>query len=247
MCPEERGKVLSDYLKHLMLQWADREADLRWASLSLQLTSQLKMGFRLQQIQRSLSVVLIRADGLDQAKHRIPRTLQPTHAWDRLWRPPATIQMVHGAGHGLHFVVLDYDVPKNTNSNFECVARMLEEVHSHCNGMPRHIVIIQDNCQRECKNQKIIKAILKLKLLGVIDSGCLLYPEKGHTHGPLDATGGQAIVKCSLCCFDTPEELVAIYDSFLKASKVDEGTARSLKSYKGNLAAAAALTLSVKI
>ena len=39
--------------------------------------------------------------------------------------------------------------------------------------------------------------MLKLKLLGVVDHGYLDYPEKGHTHGPLDATGGQAVVKCS--------------------------------------------------
>ena len=190
------------------------------------------MGWRLQSIQRELSVVLLRADGLDQAKHRVPRALHPTHSWNKLWRPPQTIQMVHASGHGLHFAVLDFDVPKNTNSNVECISRMLNVVFENMGAMPHQLVLIQDNCSRECKNQKILKWALKLKILSVIDSVLLLYPQKGHTHGPLDATGGQAITKCSLSSFDTPEELCAIYDSFLKQSQRDEGTKRSLLSYK---------------
>ena len=190
------------------------------------------MGLKLQSIQRELSVVLLRADGLDQAKHRVPRALQPTHAWDKLWRPPQTIQMVHASGHGLHFAVLDFDVPKNTNSNVECISRMLNVVYENLGTMPFYLTIVQDNCSRECKNQKIIKWAIKMKTLGAVSCVSLLYPQKGHTHGPLDATGGQAITKCSLNSFDTPEELVGIYDNFLKSSRCDEGTKRSLLSYK---------------
>lgn len=33
---------MEDYVRHLMLQWQDREADLRWASLSVQLQASLR-------------------------------------------------------------------------------------------------------------------------------------------------------------------------------------------------------------
>lgn len=33
---------MENYLRHLMLQWQDREADLRWASLSIQLTASMR-------------------------------------------------------------------------------------------------------------------------------------------------------------------------------------------------------------
>ena len=142
---------------------------------------------------------------------------------------------------------------------------MLEVVYENCGGhLPHYVTILQDNCQRECKNGKMLAAITKLKVLGVVDRIALAFPVKGHTHGPLDACGGQAVVKCSHSEFDSADELSQIYepwflvrqsvifwslsfswflfysmpfainieDSFLKASQVDEGTARSLLGYK---------------
>jgi hypothetical protein len=58
------------------------------------------MGLRLQEIEKSLSTVLIRADGLDQAKHRCPRSLVFGHAYQRLLRPSLHIQILgHKFGH----------------------------------------------------------------------------------------------------------------------------------------------------
>lgn len=120
------------------------------------------------------------------------------------------------------------------------MARMLSVVYSNCDGaLPHYITILQDNCQRECKNQKMLLAIIKLKILGalpsysssihlsskcsvsahglrpnqsgVVDVISLAFPQKGHTHGPLDATGGQAVVKCSNSEFSSANELTAIY------------------------------------
>lgn len=33
---------MEQYLRHLMLQWQDREADLRWATMSVQLATNLR-------------------------------------------------------------------------------------------------------------------------------------------------------------------------------------------------------------
>lgn len=50
------------------------------------------MGLKLQEIEKTLSIALIRADGLDQAKHRCPRSLVQGHHFQRLLRPALHIQ-----------------------------------------------------------------------------------------------------------------------------------------------------------
>ena len=64
-----------------------------------------------------------------------------------------------------------------------------------------------------------------------------LYPEKGHTHGPLDATFGQTCVKLSLEEFMDDMDAVDILDHFLKTSGLDVGTRGAAKAYKLNAAA----------
>ena len=59
-----------------------------------------------------------------------------------------------------------------------------------------------------------------------------LYPEKGHTHGPLDATFGQACVELSLEEFEDDMDGVDILDDFLKTAGLDAGTWEAAKSYK---------------
>ena len=41
----------------------------------------------------------------------------------------------------------------------------------------------------------LLKCSVKLVALNCVESFTYLYPEKGHTHGPLDATFGQTCVK----------------------------------------------------
>ena len=216
-----------------MLQWQDREADLRWAELSWSLSNCVNSSNLLHQMERNLSVVLVRADGLDQAKHKVPRALTKTHVFDRLWRPALHCHMVWSHGFGLHFALSDPDTLKSTNNNWECIARMLDSVyHGLQSGFPHHLVILQDNCSRECKNGLILSACTKLVALNVASAVTLAYPLKGHTHSPLDAVGGQAVVKCSGYEFDTAEDLVDIYSKFLSQSITDAGTARSKFAYK---------------
>ena len=178
----------------------------------------------MRDIQESLSVLLLRADALDQAKHKCPRVLTKTHAFDALLRPSLSVMMLWAQGHALAFDIKDPDNFKNTNSNVEGMARVLDIVYRSCNSsLPHHVAILQDNCSRDCKNGLLLSWCIKLKVLGVLDKISLLYPEKGHTHGPLDALGGQAVVKCSNSEFSTPDELVSLYTGFLQDSKVDGG------------------------
>ncbi|CAE7219474.1 unnamed protein product [Symbiodinium sp. CCMP2592] len=182
------------------------------------------MGVRLRDIQRSLSVVLIRADGLDQAKHKCPRSMTKTHGFEALLRPSLSVLMLWAQGHALAFEIKDADVYKNTNSNVEGISRLLDKVYNNCNqALPVHICIVQDNCSRDCKNGLLLSWCVKLHLLQVCERISLQYPSKGHTHGPLDGLGGQAVTKCSACEFSDADSLVGIYDGFLQQSTVDGG------------------------
>ena len=57
------------------------------------------------------------------------------------------------------------------------------------------------------------------------------YPVKGHTHGPLDAIGGHAVVRCSNEVFNSANELVDVYQKFLDTADFEEGTTFK-KTYK---------------
>ena len=53
--------------------------------------------------------------------------------------------------------------------------------------------------------------------MGVFESIVLCYPQKGHTHGPLDGVFGQMCVKLSLAEFQDDMDVVNILDNFLKS------------------------------
>ena len=98
--------------------------------------------------------------------------------------------------------------------------------------LPLAISLIQDNTCRECKNQKILKFGVKLIALNILESISFLYPEKGHTHGPLDGTFGQVCVKLSLEEFQDDLDVVNILDSFLQTSGFDAATRQDAMAYK---------------
>ena len=55
---------------------------------------------------------LIRADGVDQAKFRVPRCTMKTHSFDKLIRPALHVQGAWCEGFGYHFAVADADLKK---------------------------------------------------------------------------------------------------------------------------------------
>ena len=54
----------------------------------------------------------IRADGVDQAKFRVPRALTKTHAFDKLIRPTLHVQGAWCERIAYDFAVADADVKK---------------------------------------------------------------------------------------------------------------------------------------
>ena len=117
------------------------------------------------------------------------------HDWDKLLRPALHVHGIWAHGFGFHFAVSDADMPKGTNTNVEIMANMLESIYKQTGGLPDTLVWIQDNTSRECKNSKIMKFAVMLKVLDVFRDVILGCPAKGHTHSPLDGTLGSVVSK----------------------------------------------------
>ena len=71
-----------------------------------------------------------------------------------------------------------------------------------------------------------------LVVIKVVRSSELEYPEKGHTHGPLDGVFGQGCTLLALRAFDDDQDVVGIWSEFLEGMQTDWGTKEGILSYK---------------
>ena len=95
-----------------MLQWFYRGVGSNRTELSRTCGRMLDMGTLLITMARQSSFWFIRADGVDQAKFRVPRTLTKTHAFDNSIYPALQVQGALCEGFAYHFVVADADMKK---------------------------------------------------------------------------------------------------------------------------------------
>ena len=106
----------------------------------------------------------------------------------------------------------------------DSLARSLSTIYDHLKALPKHYFHIMDNTSSSNKNQFTMKWFVKLIMMGVFQSAVALFPIKGHTHGPLDAVGGHAVVRCSHQTFETADGLVRTYNDFLQQASFEKGT-----------------------
>ena len=116
----------------------------------------LASGYAVHAMARSISQLCLIADGIDQAKFRIPRILTKGHALDSLLRPALHVQGAWCHGFGYDLAVADADMAKDTNNNVEVIARLLSHIYDTHKGLPQGLHLQQDNTSRECKNQWIV-------------------------------------------------------------------------------------------
>ena len=135
----------------------DRAVDSHHAEISLTCRRMLGMGALLAALAHQLSHVLMRLDGVDQAKFRVPRQLVKTHAFEKLIRPALHVQGGWVQGFASHLAVADADMKKDTNNNVEVLARLLESIYQTWKALPLPLMLIQDNTCRECNNQQILE------------------------------------------------------------------------------------------
>ena len=65
---------------------------------------------------------------------------------------------------------------------------------------------------------------MKLVILQIIESASLVFGVKGHTHNVLDGLGGHAVTRMSHECWDSPDDVVEIYNKFLQSCQLESGT-----------------------
>ena len=113
----------------------------------------------------STSVVAVIADGMGQAKFKVPRRLVQSHAFEALLRPALGVHGTWAHGAGYETAVSDGDFKKDTNSSIECIAGLLSGIYDRHGVLPLGMHLQQDNTSRECKNQKWCNSQLCLWLL----------------------------------------------------------------------------------
>jgi len=74
--------------------------------------------------------LMVIADGMDQAKWRLPRwpSMTPTHKIGNFRRPTVCVEAVWIVGRRLDFYVLDKDQRHNSNSIIQCIAESMEKL-----------------------------------------------------------------------------------------------------------------------
>ena len=218
----ERNSTMEDYAGHLLRNWRDRQLDSNFHAQAGQTRAAMLSGTDLNLLQHS--VMFVRSDGLDQAKHKVPRCQNFTKAFCDLIRPAMHVQMCWCHFHSVEFAIADPDLPKDSCSHLECLSRLLTGIYDKHKALARHLCLALDNTSRDNKNSVVLRFFIKLRLLQVFESIYICFPVKGHTHTCLDALGGQAVVKTSAEAFNTDRELVNLYEKFLNGCSFENGT-----------------------
>ena len=236
--PTAHKQTLALYMSHLATTWLDRQCHNNSCELSMTCATLLRSGHLLGSMSLSGSVAHLDIDGIDQAKFRMPKKFDKTHAFNTLIRPAIHVQGSWLQGFAYHLALSDGDMMKNTNNNVEVIARTLSAVYDQCSRkLPLGLVLKQDNCARECKNGKIDKFAIALVALGIFRWVSLEYFITGHTHSPLDGTFGQLCVKLSFKEFDDDKECLRLLNDILAELGVDGSTREHALAYKMDEAA----------
>jgi hypothetical protein len=222
-------QTLRLYTEHLVSQWLDRQVLDHMKDMSEVCMSCLAKGIPLPVTSSVLTFIV---DGMDQAKFRVPRQKVRSHAFETLLRPALHVQGIWAYGAGYHMAVSDADAKKDTVSNCEVIARMLDEIYDRYDTLPAGLHLQQDNTSRECKNQKMLKFAVALVSLGVFRWVTLAYLITGHTHNPLDGTFGEIAVRLSCHEFDDDRACVELLNRFVKDLGIDETSRTHAKAYK---------------
>ena len=232
MTPTARAQTLERYSKHLVSQWMDRQVYDHMQDMSMTCSHALSEGQRWASTMLSRSVLCISVDGMDQAKFRVPRKLTVTHTFEKLLRPAMHVHGIwaHGAGYAL--AVSDSDMKKDTCTNVEVVARMIDSLYRRWGTLPLGLHLHQDNTSRECKKQKMRKFAISLVAKGVFRWTTLGFLITGHTHIGLDATYGQITLKLSHEEFDDDMECVELLSRFVTEVGIDKQSRDHAIAYK---------------
>lgn len=176
----ERNSTMENYAAHLLRNWRDRQIDSNFHAQAGQTRAAMLAGTPLKLLQHS--VMFVRSDALDQAKHKVPRCQTFTKSFSDLIRPAMHVQMCWRHFHSMEFAIADPELPKDSCSHMECLSRLFTGIFDKHKALPRHLFVALDNTSRDNKNAWILRYFIKLRILNTFESIYVCYPVKGHTH-----------------------------------------------------------------
>jgi len=219
----ERNSILEKYSEHIFSQWLDRQRWWNTCELSrLWFEQSRRVGASMASSSISTSVMALIADGLDQAKFRLPR-VSPTgripKAMEKLYRPALHVVGVWIQGSVLQFAISDDNLKKDSSTQIECICRAIEESYLKSNRcLPLGLHVQQDNCCREGKNQHMLRFGIMLVVLGVYRWVSFCYLRTGHSHENIDQVFAQVVKAIAGAIFDDPDDVVELLGRLCRAS-----------------------------
>ena len=134
------------------------------------------------------SCLCIIADGMDQAKFKLPRVRErKSKLFLRLWRPKLHVAAAWAHGSQICFSVSDEDLKKDAATQCEIVGRCIDSVLERSQGLPHGLAVQQDNTVREGKNQFFMVFMIMAVALGSFRWSIANFLRKGHS-GKADIT-----------------------------------------------------------
>lgn len=122
-------------------------------------------------------------DGMDQAKFKTPRVRQqPSKLFSQLFRPRLHVSGTWIHGKRLYFSVSDMDLPKDSGTQLEQLARALNAVCSEHSCLPLGLAIQQDNTYREGKNRHFLAFMILAVGLKMVRWAAANYLRVGHRY-----------------------------------------------------------------
>ena len=199
---EDRHAAMEEYIDHLQSQFADRIVRWRFDQLSLQwfLTSS-SVGYQMLWTSVSLSCLSADQDGMDQAKFCTPhRRGRHSKTYGKVSKLPLHIMGLWLHGFSFELVISDCDVPKDSNSQIEALARALTNVYRTTGQkLPVGFAYGTDNTVREAKNQKLHRFLICLVGLRIFAWALHGLLRPGHSHNGLDGCRPALSYSISAC------------------------------------------------
>ena len=224
---EARASVVQSYTRHLLSQWLDRSVywQLRGQARTF-FADSLYLADKMYKASIQTSVLTLIQDGMDQSKLRLPRRgyVQASKAWQKMFRPACHLVGTWMHGWRLQFSLSDEDMPKNSVTSIELIARALSDLVAEVGHLPVQVHLQQDNCYREGKNRYMMTFFLLLVTLGICRFSALGFLRSGHSHEDIDQAFGQVarvLIGKSIAC---PAELIQILTEVTGSGKRIRGS-----------------------
>ena len=167
---------------HHLSQWSDRQHYWSYRTMSHNwCRAAIEVGERMMLGSVAVNCVCVIADGMDQSKFRIPRTRdRSSKLYQQLFRPQLHVSGCWSHGHQFEFATMDEDCKKDSECQCEIISRALSNLYNDIQDFPAGLVLQQDNCYREGKNQYVLSFMILMVALRVTRWSMCNYLRKGH-------------------------------------------------------------------